>query len=53
VRQDLRAGAAALVDALFARMAGGSADAITLPARLVVRTSCGASAVPPVALAGD
>jgi DNA-binding LacI/PurR family transcriptional regulator len=53
VRQDLRAGAAALVDALFARMAGGSADATTLPARLVVRTSCGASAVPPVALAGD
>jgi DNA-binding LacI/PurR family transcriptional regulator len=41
VRQDLKAGAHALVDLLFRRMNGEATESIKLPTRLVVRVSSG------------
>lgn len=41
VRQDLKAGARAMIDALFRRMNDEAAPSVVLPTRLVVRESCG------------
>jgi len=46
ISQSIRAGGAALVEALFQRLEGGEAQSRLIPAVLVVRASCGASLRP-------
>jgi DNA-binding LacI/PurR family transcriptional regulator len=42
ISQSIRAGGEALVEALFAKLEGRPAQNVLLPARLIVRSSCGA-----------
>jgi DNA-binding LacI/PurR family transcriptional regulator len=45
VKQDLRAGAHALIELLFNRLNGAPCRSVLLPTRLIIRQSCGASTV--------
>lgn len=45
ISQSIRRGGEALVEALFARMAGEPAANLVLPAQLIVRSSCGAQLI--------